>query len=143
MQDRRLIAAAIALLVCSWISGGCVSMARTETGSAPGDETVASLEKGASLDEVLALCGVPVQTLVQPDGLLLIYRERHFDYKRIGFEPSAATAFFDMTGLITEVLSNLKLVLQWGDIKERRLVILFDEDERLLAHAYRDTEEDR
>ena len=141
-NSRRLLATLL-LLSGTLLSSGCVSLARTQTGSAPASESIAALQKGASLGDVLALCGVPLQTLVQPDGLLLIYRERHYNFKRIGFEPSTVATFVDFTRFVREALANFKLVLQWGDVKERRLVVLFDEDERLLAYAHRDAEGNR
>jgi hypothetical protein len=137
---RKGGALASALLVLS--VSGCISLVRTETGTVPPSSTVAGLQRGASLEEVLAVCGVPVQTLAQPDGLLLIYRERHYDFKRVGFEPAIAVVLIDFTGIVSTMLRNLKLVFEWGKVAERRLVVLFDEDDRLAAFAYRDLEVD-
>ena len=128
----------VALLLACALASGCISLARIRTGVAPGRSEVLALQKGAGLHEVLSICGVPQETLVQPDGLLLIYRERQFDFRRVGFEPAGALSAVDISGLISTALSNLKLVLQWGDFSERRLVVLFGQDERLLAYAFRD-----
>ena len=129
----------VGLLLAANLLSGCVSLARTETGSAPEPAIEADLRRGASLAEVLALCGVPLETIVQPDGLLLIYRARYYDFKRMGFEPALLLGLVDFTGFVRAAFQNIKLVLEWGQVKERRLVILFDEEERVLAYAYRDS----
>jgi hypothetical protein len=120
------------------IGTGCISLIETETGSAPGPEAVERLRKGASLDVVLEICGAPVQTVAQPDGLLLVYRERHYDFKRVGFEPGIVASLVDFTGIIRTTLENMKLVFEWGVVVERRLVVLFDKQDRVSAIAYRD-----
>lgn len=127
------------LLVAPW-TGGCVSLARSEIGSAPTPEVVAQLEEGTSFGDVLATCGVPFEIIEQPDGRLLVYRERHYRFRRVGFEPALLVGLVDITGALRAALANLKLVFEWGRVEERRLVVLFDRDERLLAVAYRDVD---
>ena len=128
----------VALSLCLVLLFGCTALVRTRTGVAPTRLQVSELKTGASLREVLELCGAPLETLVQPDGLLLVYRERYFNYTRVGFEPGLLVGAVDITGLVAGALSNLQLVLQWGFVSERRLVVLFDSDERVSAYAFRD-----
>lgn len=135
-RDRLLIY----LLVVIWIApvvGGCVSIAKSEIGSVPSPQVVAELQKGAALAEVVSTYGVPIETIVQPDGILFIYRERHYRLRRVGFEPGLIAGGVNVTGILGAVLANLKLVFEWGKVEEGRLVVLFDEDERLAAVAYR------
>jgi hypothetical protein len=135
--DRpRVLSLLCASLVLA--SSGCVSLARSEIGSAPPPETVARLEVGASFEEVIDTCGVPLETIEQPDGRLLIYRERHYQFRRFGFEPGLVIGLVDITGIVGAALANLNLVLEWGEVDERRLVVLFDPEKRMSAFAYRD-----
>lgn len=130
------------LLLFSVLAGGCVSLARSEIGSAPEATSVAQLRKGVSFQEVVEICGVPLETIQQREGRLLIYRERHYRFRRFGFDPGLVAGFVDITGVLRAALANLKLVLEWGRVEERRLVVLFDRDDRLAAVAYRDVEDD-
>ena len=134
--------AALVLLLGAACASGCVSLIRVKQGSAPDASTVAGLQKGATLAEVLTLCGAPVEAVAQPDGLLLIYRERRYDLQRIGFDPSRGLGAVDASGVVANALGNLKLIIEWGEMVESRLVVLFDRDERVVAFAYRDEEGD-
>jgi len=132
---------AAALIALLWM--GCVSVARSEIGSAPEPSAIAGLSPGSTFDDVIAACGVPLETIVQPDGRLLIYRERHYTFRRLGFEPGLLAAFIDVTGFLRAAVANLELVLEWGQVAERRLVVLFDDEDRVAAIAYRDLAGDR
>jgi hypothetical protein len=123
-------------------AGGCISLARSEIGSAPEAASVAQLRKGASFQDVIEICGVPMETIQQREGRLVIYRERHYRFRRIGFDPGLVAGFVDITGLLRAAIANLKLVLEWGRVEERRLVVLFDRDDRVSAVAYRDVEDE-
>jgi len=142
-RGRRAVGVVVALLLAGNVLVGCVSLVRTETGSAPPPVVAAELRRGASLAEVLSKCGVPLETIAQPDGLLLIYRARYYDFKRMGFEPALLLGVVDFTGFARAILQNIKLVFEWGKVEERRLVVLFDENEQMVAHAYRDAGEAR
>ena len=117
--------------------GGCVSIAHTETGSAPPPEAVAGVREGEPIEDVVARLGVPLQTVDQANGKLIVYRKRDYVFRRLGFEPGVALRFVDVTGLVSSFIANVKLVLEWSDVDERRLVVLFDEEERVQAIAYR------
>jgi hypothetical protein len=141
---RRTDSAALisGLLLLSLFAGGCISLARSEIGSAPEAASVAQLRKGASFQDVIEICGVPMETIQQREGRLVIYRERHYRFRRIGFDPGLVAGFVDITGLLRAAIANLKLVLEWGRVEERRLVVLFDRDDRVSAVAYRDVEDE-
>jgi hypothetical protein len=141
---RRTGSAALltGLLLSSLFAGGCISLAKSEIGSAPEPATVAQLRKGVTFEEVVEICGVPMETIYQREGILLIYRERHYRFKRFGFDPGLVAGLVDITGLVRTAVANLKLILEWGRVEERRLVVLFDRDDRVAAIAYRDVEDD-
>ena len=141
---RRIDSAALlsGILFLSLFAGGCISLARSEIGSAPEAASVAQLRKGASFQDVIEICGVPMETIQQREGRLVIYRERHYRFRRFGFDPGLVAGFIDITGLLRAAVANLKLVLEWGKVEERRLVVLFDRDDRVSAVAYRDVEDE-
>ena len=93
MRGRRAIVFVVIGLVATgpWL-GGCVTVAESEAGYVPSPARIAELRKGASFAEVIETCGVPVETFDQPDGKLLVYRNRLSLYRRIGFEPAVARA---------------------------------------------------
>lgn len=139
---RRFAAAVTFILLGSSSIGGCVALAKTETGSAPSAQVVSELGESATLNDVLSICGVPLETIVQPDGLLLIYRARYSDFKRVGFEPGVAIGLVDFTGIGRAILQNIKLVFEWGKVEDRSLVVLVGPEDRVIGLAYRDRGDD-
>ena len=127
----------LVLTALAAVASGCFTLARTEAGSVPSSEAVAAIREGAALEAVVARLGPPLQMVDQADGLLLVYRERATVWRRIGIQPGLLLQLVDLSGVIGAAAANLSFVYEWGHVSERRLVVLFDEDERVETVAYR------
>jgi len=117
---------------------GCVALGRGQAGSIPSQETISALEEGDTIAVVLTSCGPPLEVWRHPDGMVLIWRSRRFDYDRIGIDPSRAVSFLEVANVAATLLSNLKLTFEWATAFEDRLVAIFDRSDRLVAWAYRE-----
>lgn len=135
----RLRSAAAAGILTAVLSG-CVTLGRNELGDVPPPAAVAGVTEGASVGDVLARLGAPVESWLAPDGLLLIWREWHYDYDRLELDPSRPLGFVNIDPILGPVLENLKLVFERGTLREERLAVLFDRDGRVAAVAHRDGE---
>ena len=138
MHGARRVARFVVHMALVLSSSACFTLARTEQGSAPSAAGVAEIRRGARLEYVIERLGAPVQTVEQREGLLLVYRAREFVWRRIGIQPGLLFQFVDPVGGVGAALSNLSFVYQWGDVSERRLVVLFDEEQRVETVAFRD-----
>jgi hypothetical protein len=119
------------------LAPGCVTLGRTKTGTMPPADAIEGLRKGEPLGAVVRRCGAPVEAHLHGGGLLILYRERRYDYDRLGLDPSRAVGYLGVNSAAGDALSNLKLVLERGTLAEDRLALLFDRDDRLVAIAYR------
>ena len=115
----------------------CVTVGRTTIGSMPPEDAVRALKKGASVAEVLRSCGAPVEAWSQPEGLLLVYRRRHYNFGRYGFDASQALRVVDASNDVAAVVANLSLTIEEGTLGDDRLAVLFDRDGRLVTLAAR------
>lgn len=129
MRGRAFAAVFVALAL-----SGCVVVQQTTQGREIDPQVVSGLERGrATLTDVLARLGAPHEVHQHADGRLLIYRHIASNGFRLEIDPSRALTFVDATQLVSEVLGNLKLSLQWVHKGEDRLVLLFDRDNVLRA----------
>jgi hypothetical protein len=117
---------------------GCVTLNRNRLGDVPPTSAVAAVPEGASVGEVLARLGAPVEWWQAPDALLLIWREWHYDYDRFELDPSQPLGFTAIDPFLGSLLENLRLVLERGTLREERVAVLFDRDGRVIAVAHRD-----
>jgi hypothetical protein len=130
-------AAALGLGLALLSTSGCYTMLRGVEEKAPSTESIRGLTVGAPVAEVLEQLGVPNETWAQPDGLLLVYRQRFYDYDRVGIDPSSTLRFIDVSQTTSGLLENLSLTLEWGRLTENRLALLFDPEQRLVTWAWR------
>jgi hypothetical protein len=117
---------------------GCATVSRDVVGTVPPAAAVAAVGEGASIGEVLEHLGAPLEYWSSPDGLLLIWRERRYDFERLQLDPSFGLRFVSLDPTIGSALANLRLVLQRGKLREQRLAVLFDRAGRVIAVAERD-----
>lgn len=115
-------------------------MGRTTVGTVPPAAAVTAIDAGASIGEVLARLGVPVEYWSAPDGLLLIWRERRYDFDHVDFDPSLGLPLASLDPTIGSLLANLRLTLERGTLREERVAVLFDRAGRVVAVAHRDGE---
>lgn len=127
-------------LVLTALLSGCVVLGRTQTGELPSATAVAAVPEGASVGEVLAQLGAPLELWQQPDGLLLIWRTWRYDYDRLEIDPSRLLRWVNIDPFIGSAIENLKLVLERGTLREDRVAVLFDRGGRVVAVAQRDGE---
>jgi hypothetical protein len=139
-RQRVFFLVSCVLSAAAAASGGCVTIGRTTTGSSPSAEATIGLNPGAPISLVLRRLGAPTETWRQPEGLILLYRKRTYDYDRLGFEPSRAIAILSLDPILGDALSNLKLTLERANLLEERVAVLFDRDNRVVAVAHRDCE---
>lgn len=137
MRPRARIALAVLLLAAG---PGCVTLGRTTSGGIPPAAAVAEIRKGDGVGHVLARLGAPVELSVAPDGMLFIWRERAYEFDRLGIDPSRAISFLDLGGIASDALSNLRLILERGTMRDERVAVLFDPAGRVTAVAHRDRE---
>src|SRR5690606_10961316 len=105
---------------------------------------IADIRPGQPLAEVLAACGAPLEMWRQPEGLLLIYRRRHYDFTRVGIDPSRGIRLFGISNAAaTTALGNLKLTYETAELTADRLAVLLDRADRVVAVAYRSRDEGR
>jgi hypothetical protein len=97
-----------------------------------------AVHEGASVAEVLERLGAPLEYWSAPDGLLLIWRARRYDYDRLEFDTSRALTLLAFEPLVGTALRNLKLVLERGALHEERIAVLLDRNGRVIAVAQRD-----
>jgi hypothetical protein len=132
-----------AALLAAAMAAGCAAVGRNVTGSVPAPAAVGAVEEGASVGDVLARLGAPLEYWLAPDGMLLIWRRRHYDYERLELDPSQGLSFLSVDPVVGTVLSNLKVILERGHASEDRIAVLFDGDGRVIAVAARDREGQR
>jgi hypothetical protein len=75
--------------------------------------------------------------------MLLIWRERRYDYDRFEFNPARGLSRLSLDPLLGSALSNLKLILERGTLREERVAVLFDLNGRVVAVSQRDAENRR
>lgn len=144
MSPRWRRRAAFALLALTIVPlSGCVVLGRNTVGSVPSDAAVAGVAKGTEIGEVVRRLGAPVDLSLAPDGMLLIWRERRYDYDRLELDPSQGLSFLSLDPILGSVLSNLKLILERGTLREERVAVLFDRDGYVIAVSQRDAEDRR
>jgi hypothetical protein len=119
---------------------GCVVLGRNTSGTVPAAAAVAALSEGATIDQVLERLGAPLEYFMAPDGLLLVWRERRYDYDRLELDASRGLSFVSLDPIVGSVLNNLRLVLERGKLHEERIAVLFDQGGRVIAVAHRDAE---
>jgi hypothetical protein len=143
---RRAAPTLLALALLAHTAGplsGCVVVGRNTVGSVPSAAVVAGVAKGAEIGEVVQRLGAPVDLSLAPDGMLLIWRERRYDYDRLEIDPSQGLSFLSVDPILGSALSNLKLILERGILREERVAVLFDRDGRVVAVSQRDGENRR
>ena len=131
--------------VAPWLAlaaaaSGCVTLNRNRLGDVPPASAVEAVGEGATVGEVLAQLGAPVEYWQAPDSLLLIWREWQYDYDRLELDPSQPLGFTSIDPIFGSILQNLKLILERGTLREERIAVLFDRDGRVIAVAHRDSE---
>jgi hypothetical protein len=62
--------------------------------------------------------------------MLLIWRERHYDYDRLEIDPSQGLSFLSLDPILGSVLANLKLVLERGTLRQERVAVLYSRAQR-------------
>lgn len=139
---RRLGALALLALAVGPLSG-CVVLGRNTVGSVPSTAAVAGVPLGAEIGEVVQRLGAPIDLSLAPDGMLLIWRQRRYDYDRFDFDPSQGLSFLSLDPVLGSALSNLKLVLERGTLREERVAVLFDRGGRVIAVSQRDADNRR
>lgn len=140
MRAALLRATAPALAVAAGMLAGCAWMGRTTVGTVPRPADVRALDEGASVGEVLERLGVPVEYWFAPDGLLLIWRERRYDFDHLDIDPSLGLPLVSLEPTIGSMLANFKLTLERGTLREESVAVLFDRSGRVVAIAHRDGE---
>jgi hypothetical protein len=133
---RRLGLATLAVAV--GLLAGCAWMGRTTVGTVPSAADVATIREGASVADVVERLGVPVEYWSQPDGLLLIWRARRYDFDHVDLDPSLGLPLASLDPTIGTVLANFKLTLERGTLREDCLAVLFDRAGHVVAVAHRD-----
>ena len=132
--------AAIGLLLGASLVAGCGALGRRTVGDVPPATAVRGIAAGARIDDVLARLGAPLEYWLAPDGLLLIWREQHYDFDRLELDASQGLSFLAIDPIIGSVLANARLTLERGRLHEARVAVLFDRDGRVIAVAQRDAE---
>jgi hypothetical protein len=115
-------------------------MGQTTAGTVPPPAAVTAIAEGASIGEVLERLGAPMEYSLAPDGLLLIWRERRYDFDHVDLDPSLGLPLASLDPTIGSVLANFKLTLERGTLREERVAVLFDHAGRVIAIAHRDGE---
>jgi len=118
-------------------------LGRNTVGSVPSPAAVDGVPMGAGIEDVLQLLGAPVELSLAPDGMLLIWRERRYDYDRFEFNPSRGLSRLSLDPVLGSALSNLKLILERGTLREERVAVLFNREGRVVAVSQRDAENRR
>jgi hypothetical protein len=136
----RAAGIALALTLGARILTGCATLGRATVGTVPSAAAIATVSEGATIGEVLDRLGAPLEYWLAPDGMLLVWRERRFDYDRLGLDPSRGVAFLALDATLGSLLANMKLTLERGQLREARLAVLFDRGGRVVVVAYRDGE---
>jgi hypothetical protein len=126
--------------VLALVLGGCVALGRYRVGDVPSVAAVTEVPEGASIADVLTRLGAPVESWMAPDGLLLVWRERRYDYERLEIDPSRPLGYVPIDPVLGSALENIKLILERGTLREERVAVLFDRDGRVVAVAQRDGE---
>jgi hypothetical protein len=117
---------------------GCATLGRTTTGTMPPPAAIEAVALGATVDEVLARLGAPVEYWRAPDGLLLVWRARRYDFDRLELDPSNGLSFVSLEPTLGAALANVRLTLERGTLREERVAVLFDAGGRVVAVAHRD-----
>ncbi len=143
LRARRRSGALSLLALALGALSGCVVLGRNTVGSVPSAAAVAGVPLGAEIGEVVQRLGAPIDLSLAPDGMLLIWRERRYDYDRFDFDPSQGLSFLSLDPVLGSALSNLKLVLERGTLREERVAVLFDRDGRVIAVSQRDADNRR
>lgn len=141
-RSRRYAALVLLVLTAAPLSG-CVVLGRSTEGSVPSAAAVARVSKGTEIGEVVRRLGAPVDLSLAPDGMLLIWRERRYDYDRLEFDPSQGLSFLSLDPILGSALSNLRLILERGTLRQERVAVLFDRDGRVIAVTQRDADNRR
>lgn len=127
MTRVRLLLCAAALAGTG--AGGCVSVGATHDGNPIRWARVAELEPGrTTLAQTLALLGAPDTLQRHPDGTMLMWRSRFYDYTRLGLEPDRLLNLAPLNRAAATVLGNLSLVVEDGVQHEDRVAVLLDHD---------------
>ncbi len=142
LRARRCRALALLALAVGPLTG-CVVLGRNTVGSVPSPAAVAGVPLGAEIGEVVQRLGAPIDLSLAPDGMLLIWRQRRYNYDRFDFDPSQGLSFLSLDPVLGSALSNLKLVLERGTLREERVAVLFDRDGRVIAVSQRDADNRR
>ena len=120
---------ALALLAAGALAGGCISVGQQTSGNPVRWDRAAAIEPGSTtLSEALLLLGAPDQMQRHPDGLMLMWRRRAYDYSRLGIEPDRLISFIPTSRVVATVLSNFSLVIEDGVEREDRLALLVGPD---------------
>jgi hypothetical protein len=93
---------------------------------------------GASVGDVLGHLGAPLEYWLAPDGMLFVWREQRYDYDRLELDPAQGLSFLAIDPIIGTAVSNLRLTLERGKLRENRVAVLFDREGRVTAVAHRD-----
>lgn len=129
-----------ALALCAALLAGCATLGRTSTGTVPPDDAILAVREGASVGDVLAALGAPVEYWHAPDGLLLVWRAQRYDFDRVELDPSSGLTVVSLEPTLGAVLANLRLTLERGTLHEDRVAVLFDRAGRVVTVAHRDAE---
>ena len=81
-----------------------------------------------TMTESLDLLGAPLEYHRHPDGIILVYRHREYDFLRVGLEPDLILTFLAAERVTSSLLENLRLVIESGDEFEERVAVYYDRD---------------
>jgi hypothetical protein len=119
------------ILLCAvWpLLAGCFTLGHTSEGNPIAWDAVEKIQVGThTMRETLDLLGAPLEYHRHPDGTLLVYRARYYDYWRLGLEPDFILTFTAADRLSAGVLENLRLVVESGAEFEERVAVYFDRE---------------
>jgi len=137
---RLLRGTALAFTLGAGMLTGCTTLGRSTVGMVPPPAAIAAVGEGATIGEVLNRLGAPLESWLAPDGMLLVWRQRRYDYDRLELDPSRGISFLALDPTIGSLLANVKLILERGHLREARLAVLFDRHGHVVAIAYRDAD---
>jgi hypothetical protein len=130
MSGRLCLIAALLCLTAT----GCFTVGRVTEGNPVAWEAVDTLEVGThTVADVIGALGSPLEYHRHPDGMLLVYRSRRYNYWRMGVEPDLLLSFAAVDRATSSVLENLRLVVETGDEFEDRVAAYFDRSGVLAA----------
>jgi hypothetical protein len=111
------------------LTPGCVSMMDSSKGRLIDPVAVGKIERGKStLSDVLLLLGAPLEVHDHVDGRLLLFRRRASHSFYLELSANQVLRFVDASQVLSEILGNLSLTLEWLNHGEDRVAVLLDDE---------------